>query len=153
MQPGYPWIAVYPSKTGVPSTDVIVANNLAMAFGGANDKADRMQFINNRVVRSVNHAYPAWQSFDYAIRPDGRFIDAADPLYAPALDVLRHPRPIGPGPDIGACEISALGLPPALTDEVLQPPPPVTAETDAAEAAAGGTTAKAATGAKFLKAP
>ena len=153
MQPGYPWIAVYPSKTGVPSTVVIVVNNLAMAFGGANDKVNRMQFINNRVVRSVNHAYPAWQSFDYAIRPDGRFIDAADPLYVPALDVLRHPRPIGPEPDIGAGEISALGLPPALTDEVLQPPPPVTAETDAAEAAAGGTTAKAATGAKFLKAP
>ena len=155
IQPGYPWIAVYNSKTGVQSTDVIVANNLAMAYAGANDKVNRIQFINNRVVRSVSHAYPDWQTFNYAPRPETRFIDAADPLYAPELDVLRHPRPIGAGPDLGAYEVSSLALPEALSDTVISPPAEVSAAGDLAEAAASttSTTAKTTSSAKFLKAP
>ncbi len=128
-----PWIAVYPTKAGVPSTDVIVANNLAMSFGGGTDKANRVRFTSNRVVRSVPYSFPGWLTFNYAPRPGGRFIDAADPLYAPELDVLRHRRPLGGGADLGAYEVSSLGLPEQLSDEVLSPPLPVSAARDLAE--------------------
>lgn len=154
IQPGWPWIGIYPSTAGVPSTDVLVANNLAMGYAGTNDKTNRIKFTSNRIVRSVAFAYPGWQSFVYKLRPDSRFIDAADPLYAPTLDILRHTRPRGTGPDLGAYEMSTLAAAPALSDEVLEPPPVISAERDAAEAAAGGgTTAEPSTGAKFIKAP
>ena len=38
-------------------------------------------------------------------------IDAADPTYAPALDILGHRRPQGRVPDIGAYEVSLSYLP------------------------------------------
>lgn len=155
LQPGWPWIGIYDSKTGVVSTDVLVANNLAMGYMGSNNKPNRVTFTSNRTVRSVSFAFPNWQSFVYTIRPDGRFIDAADPTFAPDLDILRRARPVGQGPDLGAYEMSTLAAAPALSDVVLEPPPIITAETDAAEAAAiAGTTAKTSSGgAKFIKAP
>jgi len=50
---------------------------------------------------------------DYGVVPSAGSpaIDAADPTYAPALDILGHRRPQGRVPDIGAYEVSLSYLP------------------------------------------
>jgi hypothetical protein len=155
IQPGYPWIGVYPARNGNVPTDVIVANNAAMGYAGATNKANGVLFTHNRTIRNVNWAMPGWRTFNYVPRAEIRWKDAADPAYAPALDVLRHSRPEGEGPDIGAYEINNVAGAEALSDTVLQPPPLISAASDAAEAqAAPATTGKTTTGgAKFLPAP
>lgn len=126
IQPGYPWIGIYPSKAGVPSADVVVANNLAMGFYGGNDAANRVKFTNNRIIRDVSNVFPNWKNFNYQLPKTSRYVDIADPTYATALDVLRRPRPVGNGPDLGAFEAGSTAST-SLPKLVLPPPPPITA--------------------------
>lgn len=152
IQPGYPWIGIFPNKNGTPSTDVIVANNIAMAYSGVTDKANRVSFINNRISRNPDFAYVDISTFNYEPKPTSRFIDAADPLYAPALDTDRHKRPSGAGPDVGAIEVGSTA---AASPPIAAPPPPITAATDKADAIAAiaAATGSQGTSAKFVPAP
>lgn len=152
-QPGWPWIGVFPSKTGRASENVLVVNNLAMGYQGASDATHNIVFKANRIVRSVAVAFPAWRKFDYMLRPDSRFAGKALMAYAPELDVLRNVRPINGPRDLGAYEVGDLA---GLADPNSGPPPAISAAADAAElAGASATSADTTTagGAKFIAAP
>lgn len=152
LQPGWPWITIQPSKSGVPPNDVIVVNNLAMGYGGTADLTRNVAFKNNRIVRSVNYAFPDWRSFNYMPRVDSRFLDKALMAYAPELDVLRNKRPTAGPRDLGAYERDPET---GSSSTALAPPPAISAEADQAELQASGTSSggTSSTGAKFLTAP
>ncbi len=105
----YPWIMVQPLKNGTPSSDVVVANNLAMSYGGASDPANRISYVSNSVVMNPATAFQDVANFNYVPQSTSGFIDVADPAYAPATDILGGQRPFGAGPDRGAYEVGATG--------------------------------------------
>jgi hypothetical protein len=106
-QPGkYPWIRVGKTKDGMPSQDVIVANNLAMRFLGG-DTANNVVFTNNSVILYPSKVLQNLAAFDYRPKVDSGFIDTASAKYAPKLDVLNHARPYAKGPDMGAYEVGS----------------------------------------------
>jgi Right handed beta helix region len=151
LQPGWPWIGVYPSRSGEAPINVIVANNLAMGYAGAADPARQVYFKMNRIVRIVSYAFPDWQQFNYMLRADSKFQDKALMEYAPALDVLRNKRPPDGPRDLGAYELNPVG---ADSTTAFAPPPAISAEADLAERqASAATKAATSTGAKFLSAP
>jgi len=53
---------------------------------------------------------PSIDAFDAHLLPDSPAIDAGDPAYAPSVDILGAPRPIGLGPDMGAFEYQEYGF-------------------------------------------
>lgn len=138
-----PYIFVCDHKNGTPSSDVLVANNLATRFLGSASVQNRVVFRSNTVVsnRAAVFADPA--TFDYRPKRDSGFIDTADPTVAPLRDILRQSRPGGNLPDRGAYEVQS-GTP-------VEIPIP---ERGAATASVKDTTTGSATGsAKWLKIP
>lgn len=105
----YPWISVYAHKNGTPSTDVVIANNLAMSFGGKTDSVNRISYVSNSVILNPAQVFQDVLAFNYVPQSTSGFIDTADPAYAPAVDLLGGGRPSGAGPDRGAYEVGATG--------------------------------------------
>jgi Right handed beta helix region len=90
----YPWIAVYPSKAGQASSDVLVANNLAM--GIANGVSGGVTYIGNTQISN-----PATE-FTAGYAPVA--VDNADPAYRVVQDINGRKRPSGAANDRGAVE-------------------------------------------------
>jgi parallel beta-helix repeat protein len=122
----FPWLAVFPHKNKTPSTDVMVANNLAMAFTGTSSPVSRVLSVGNSVITYPASLFRNVVKFDYVPKAASGFIDTGDMRYAPKKDILGTTRPSGKGPDRGAFEVSS------------------TTTT---------TTSTTATGAKFMSAP
>ncbi len=104
-----PYVYVGDHKNGTPSTDVLVANNLAMSFIGATDPLRRIEFRNNSIIGTPGAVFENAAALDYRPKLTSGFIDTADPRSAPATDILGQPRPSGKGPDRGAYEVLASG--------------------------------------------
>jgi hypothetical protein len=102
-----PWIGVFPLKNGTQSTDVVVANNLAMSFRGTSNPTNRVVSVNNSVITYPATAFRDVAKFDYVPKAASGFIDAGDKLYAPKTDILGASRTSGKGPDLGAFEVSS----------------------------------------------
>ena len=113
----YPYIAVRPHKNGTPSTDVLVANNIAMSFQGTVSATDRVEFRNNSVIGTPSLVFENPVAFDYRPKASSGFIDTGDATVAPATDVMGQKRPSGPLPDRGAYEVQ-VGGPPVDTGAV-----------------------------------
>lgn len=127
----YPYISVRPvraSKGGHPSTDVLVANNVAMSFQGTASAADRVVFLSNSVVGTPSVMFENPAAFDYRPKKTSGLIDTADAKAAPPADLMGVKRPSGKAPDRGAYELSGASAAPAET---------VTAVPSARAAAAG----------------
>jgi hypothetical protein len=112
----YPWIAVYGHKNGSPSTDVVVANNLAMAFGGGSNGQQRIVYSGNVVISYPAKVFANVAKFDYRPKADSGFIDKANQTYSPVLDIERKVRPIQKGSDLGAYEMGAPPAGPGVTE-------------------------------------
>ncbi len=100
-----PWIEIYPRKDGTPSTDVLVANNVAMSLQGTASTVDRVEFRNNSTIGTPSLVFENPAAFDYRPKTSSGFIDTADPTVAPAKDLLGRSRPGGKAPDRGAYEV------------------------------------------------
>ena len=104
-----PYIAVRPHKNGTPSTDVLVANNVAMSIQGAASATDRVVFRNNSVIGMPSLVFQNPAAFDYRPKATSGYIDTADPTVAPLKDVMGQKRPGGVLPDRGAYETQVNG--------------------------------------------
>ena len=100
-----PWIGVFPYKDGTPSTDVIVANNLAMSFRGISDPANRVVSIDNTVITYPVTMFSDVKNFNYVPMPSSGYIDTGNMTYAPKTDAIGMRRPQAKGPDRGALEV------------------------------------------------
>jgi hypothetical protein len=102
-----PWLAVYPHKNGTPSTDVMVANNIAMSFKGTSNTTNRVVSVANTVITYPATMFTDVKSFNYVPKAASGYIDTANMLYAPKTDIMGAPRPYGKGPDRGAFEVGS----------------------------------------------
>ena len=100
-----PWIGIYPRKDGTPSTDVMVANNVAMSLQGTASTVDRVEFRNNSTIGTPSLVFENPAAFDYRPKIASGYIDTADATVAPAKDLLGQSRPGGRAPDRGAYEV------------------------------------------------
>jgi hypothetical protein len=100
-----PYILITDNKDGTPSSDVLVANNVAMSVRGKVDPANRVEFRNNSVIGTPGAVFENAFAFDYRPKPSSGFIDTADPSVAPPHDMLNQRRPGGALPDRGAYEV------------------------------------------------
>jgi len=103
----FPWLAVFPHKNKTPSTDVVVANNLAMAFRGTSSPVNRVLSADNSVITYPASSFRNVVTFDYVPKAASGFIDTGEMLNAPKKDILGTSRPSGKGPDRGAFEVSS----------------------------------------------
>ena len=101
-------IAVFNSKAGNPSTNIIVANNAAMAFN-SNVAPDQITWISNTTYSDPALVFEDAAGFDFRPRANSGMIGAADPAHAPPADVFGNARPQGNGPDRGAIELGGAG--------------------------------------------
>lgn len=102
-----PWLGVYAHRNKTPSTDVIVANNLAMSFRGISNPTNRVVAVANTVITYPATAFSDVTNFNYIPKAASGFIDTGDMLYAPKTDIMGTPRPQAKGPDRGAFEVSS----------------------------------------------
>ena len=105
----YPYIAVRPHKDSTPSTDVLVANNIAMSIQGAASATNRVEFRNNSVIGTPSLVFQNPAAFDYRPKASSGYIDTADATVAPPKDVMGQKRPGGALPDRGAYETQVDG--------------------------------------------
>ena len=111
----FPWIGIFNHKNGTPSNNIVVANNLAMAFSG-NSYTNNVVLTDNSVVLYPDTVFQDVAGFDYRLKADSPLIDSANPLYAPSIDIDGHARPFGAGPDMGAFEFWDSSKHPIKTD-------------------------------------
>jgi hypothetical protein len=154
-----PWIMVNDKKDGSPSQNVLVANNLAMAFSMKADPALNIVLVNNSVILDPGQVFTDPKSFNYRPKAASGYLDSADTTSAPPTDILGAARPYGAGPDRGAYEVGATaakGKSPGATAGTASAVTMAGSTEGAAPGAATGAATEAATGnagAKFLTPP
>ena len=102
-----PWLGIFANKNGTPSTDVMVANNIAMRFLGTSNTTNRVASVSNTVITYPATMFTDVKSFNYVPKAASGYIDTANMLYAPKTDLMGAPRPYGKGPDRGAFEVGS----------------------------------------------
>jgi parallel beta-helix repeat protein len=100
-----PYIAIRPRKDGTRSTNVIVANNVAMSIQGSASTVDNVKFFSNSVIGVPKSAFVNPTNFDYRPLAESGFIDSGDSSNSTAKDVTGKNRPSGKLPDRGAFEL------------------------------------------------
>lgn len=101
ITPGGSWIRIDKHKNGTPSSNCIVANNVANSF-----VVDGVETHNT--VLDTYQQYEAnfvdYKNFDFHLTPHSVLIDAGFFGYAVEDDIENNPRVSGKNPDIGAYE-------------------------------------------------
>jgi parallel beta-helix repeat protein len=142
-----PWLRVFPHKNGTPSTDVMVANNLAMSFGGTSSPANRVASIANTVITYPATMFSDVKRFNYIPKVASGFIDTGDIANASKADIMGTPRPVAKGPDRGAFEMQSSFTMKTTSTETASCS--ATSPTPCTSTGQAGSTS----GAKFLRAP
>jgi hypothetical protein len=142
-----PWLGVFAHKNGTPSTDVIVANNLAMSFKGTSNPTNRVVSSANAVITYPAAAFSSVTSFNYIPTVASGFIDTGDMTNASKVDIMGTPRPVAKGPDRGAFEVQSSSTMKATSTKTASCS--ATSPTPCTSTAQAGSTS----GAKFLAAP
>jgi hypothetical protein len=102
-----PWLGIFPHKNGTPATDVLVANNVAMSFKGTSNPTNRVASVSNTVITYPATVFSDVKTFNYVPKAASGYIDTANMLHAPKMDIMGASRPQGKGPDRGAFEVGS----------------------------------------------
>ncbi|GAB4383261.1 MAG: hypothetical protein Kow0045_05010 [Albidovulum sp.] len=100
----FPWINIAYHKSGKPSHDVKVANNLAMNVKNQSDPTRNIFVTNNIIVSSASREFTDFANWDLTLRSTSTAVDAGTAQLAPATDIDGNPRRLGRAPDAGAYE-------------------------------------------------
>lgn len=100
----YPWIGIFKKKSGTPSSDVTLANNLAMKYTGTSDAKNNVLSVSSSVITYPAKVFTDVSKYNYIPKTDSGFIDNGDKTIAPPVDLRNYKRPAGKGPDRGAYE-------------------------------------------------
>lgn len=147
-----PYIAVFNHKNGTSSSDVTVANNLAMSIRGTASTENRVVFVDNTAITSPLTAFQGALAFNYRPATGSSFIDSGDSALAPVGDIEGTPRTSGGAPDRGAYEKGDAIATAVVTDPSVQ----ATSDSTASGTTETASTASATTStmsAKFVPAP
>lgn len=107
-QPGVvPYLKVTNKKSGEPSKNVLVANNVAMKIQVTPSTTLNIFVTKNSAVLYPATSFADVKTHNYSPTPASGFIDTGDVATAPVVDILGLPRPSGKGPDRGAYEVQA----------------------------------------------
>lgn len=98
-----PWIGVFFHKNGTRPDQVLVANNVAMAY--RLPRFIEKNAKNNLTIFSPAKYLTAPFKGDFRPRNGSGLIDRADSRLAPQTDILGTPRPMGARADVGAFEV------------------------------------------------
>ncbi len=101
---GAPWIAISYHRSGAPSHDVTVANNVVNSLHVTADAARKVVATNNTVVSNFMTEFVSPSGRDYRLLPTAKAANAGAMANATPLDILGVARPKGKGPDAGAFE-------------------------------------------------
>jgi len=100
--PGPPWIRIGDHKDGTPSTDCLIANNLA--FSITSDDSPSVLIEDNLIIEDPYATFVDFDAHDLHLRADSPAVDSANDDHAPEFDHDRIPRPQGAHSDVGAYE-------------------------------------------------
>lgn len=100
----FPWIRISSTKTGLPSQNVTVANNLVTSNKVTSDPTNKIVQTNNITITNASAEFMSLANRDFALRSGSKAIDAGAPTLAPKDDIAGTARPKGKAPDAGAYE-------------------------------------------------
>ncbi|MCB0640527.1 MAG: right-handed parallel beta-helix repeat-containing protein [Phaeodactylibacter sp.] len=101
ITPGGSWIRIDDHKNGMPSSNCVLANNVANQFN-----VDGLE-VSNVVLDSYQEYaehFVDYTIMDFHLLPTSTLINAADPAYAPDTDLDNNSRLNDLAPDVGAYE-------------------------------------------------
>jgi len=101
----YPWIGVFKHKNGTPSSNVLVANNIANKMSGSTWPEYNVVYTDNSVIFDPATVFEDIANFDYHPKVGSGFVDTGNANHAPPFDIAGNARPSGNGPDRGAYEV------------------------------------------------
>lgn len=100
----FPWIRVSTNRDGRPSSNMVVANNMATAVKATNDPTMKIAVSNNIVVTNAANEFTSLTNQDFTLKSTSKAVDAGAAALAPADDIVGALRPKGKAPDAGAYE-------------------------------------------------
>ncbi|MBL4806172.1 MAG: right-handed parallel beta-helix repeat-containing protein [Rhodobacteraceae bacterium] len=99
LRPGPANIKILPHKNKTPSTDSIIANNIAASYG---KKQPGIILINNLVLKNARNVFRNVDNLDFELAPDSPAKHGASALFLPSTDIKGRERPKNDKGDIGA---------------------------------------------------
>ncbi len=99
--PGGSWIMIDNHKDGRPSTNCVVANNVANSLNAKGFEINNVVFNS---YKEYSDNFVEYANNNFHLKKESILIDKADAKYAPEKDIENTNRNIGIAPDIGAYE-------------------------------------------------
>ncbi len=100
----YPWIKVSYHKSGKPSNNVQIVNNLASNITSVTDPAKSIYVANNVIAGAASSEFVSWAAQNLALQATSKAVDAGDKTKTNAADIIGVARWKGAAPDAGAFE-------------------------------------------------
>lgn len=100
-----PWIRVGNHKKGMPSKNVVIANNIANRIVNTSDPFYKIVVEGNYEVTSYLNDFADAAGLDYRLKAASPAVDGGTVSWAATVDMENSARPMGKGPDAGAYEV------------------------------------------------
>lgn len=100
----FPWIKVSNHKLGMPSSNVVIENNLSTNVVTISNPTRNIVVSNNPKPGTASNEFTAFAQMDLSLKATSKGVDAGDTKATTLTDVMGVKRWKGNGPDAGAYE-------------------------------------------------